>query len=219
MIQYNQKSKRVRWGTGETHISVLGRYAPSSPNPLHNFKWNTTFSNGCLGSHNDEGRSEMRYVMRIARLRNHQNFERTLRFQEMPGSMLGWVSVNPTRPSSRMMSLSMMLRGDDMFVVPWLHWSEWSGFFQYLVWQLAQSSRCRFWAAVSSFVKKGLRRLTFGKCTTCMLGWCPACLVLVEQQHLVSMSKALDLAACSVIGAAMQCSPIGSQLSKNTRRI
>ena len=49
----------------------------------------TTFSNGCLGSHNDEGRSEMRYVMRIARLRNHQNFERTLRFQDMPGSMLG----------------------------------------------------------------------------------------------------------------------------------
>ena len=29
----------------------------------------TTFSNGCLGSHNDEERSEMRYVMRIARSR------------------------------------------------------------------------------------------------------------------------------------------------------
>ena len=28
---------------------------------------NTTFSNGCLGSHNDEERSEMRYVMRIAK--------------------------------------------------------------------------------------------------------------------------------------------------------
>ena len=28
-----------------------------------------TFSNGCLGSHNDEERSEMRYVMRIALLR------------------------------------------------------------------------------------------------------------------------------------------------------
>ena len=26
-----------------------------------------TFSNGCLGSHNDEERSEMRYVMRIAK--------------------------------------------------------------------------------------------------------------------------------------------------------
>ena len=29
----------------------------------------TTFSDGCLGSHNDEERSEMRYVMRIARPR------------------------------------------------------------------------------------------------------------------------------------------------------
>ena len=29
----------------------------------------TTFSDGCLGSHNDEERSEMRYVMRIAGLR------------------------------------------------------------------------------------------------------------------------------------------------------
>jgi hypothetical protein len=27
---------------------------------------NTTFSDGCLGSHIDEERSEMRYVMRIA---------------------------------------------------------------------------------------------------------------------------------------------------------
>jgi hypothetical protein len=41
----------------------------------------TTFSNGCLGSHNDEERSEMRYVMRIARPRESSNFERTLRFQ------------------------------------------------------------------------------------------------------------------------------------------
>ena len=30
------------------------------------FKPNTTFSNGYLGSRNDEERSEMRYVMRIA---------------------------------------------------------------------------------------------------------------------------------------------------------
>ena len=34
----------------------------------------TTFSNGCLGSHYDEERSEMRYVMRIARPRESQNF-------------------------------------------------------------------------------------------------------------------------------------------------
>ena len=34
----------------------------------------TTFSNGCLGSHNDEERSEMRYVMRIARFRESLKF-------------------------------------------------------------------------------------------------------------------------------------------------
>ena len=33
------------------------------------FNYYTTFSNGCLGSHSDEERSEMRYVMRIARPR------------------------------------------------------------------------------------------------------------------------------------------------------
>ena len=43
-------------------------------------KYPYTFSNGCLGSHNDEERSEMRYVMRIARPVSHQIFERTLRF-------------------------------------------------------------------------------------------------------------------------------------------
>ena len=34
----------------------------------------TTFSNGCLGSHNDDERSEMRYVMRIAKLRESLKF-------------------------------------------------------------------------------------------------------------------------------------------------
>ena len=40
-----------------------------------------TFSDGCLGSRNDEERSEMRYVMRIAESVSHQIFERTLHFQ------------------------------------------------------------------------------------------------------------------------------------------
>jgi hypothetical protein len=40
-----------------------------------------TFNDGCLGSRNDEERSEMRYVMRIADSVNHQIFERTLRFR------------------------------------------------------------------------------------------------------------------------------------------
>ena len=47
-----------------------------------------TFNDGCLGSRNDEERSEMRYVMRIADSVNHQTFERTLRFREMPGAIL-----------------------------------------------------------------------------------------------------------------------------------
>ena len=34
----------------------------------------TTFSGGCLGSHNDEERSEMRYVMRIAKPRESLRF-------------------------------------------------------------------------------------------------------------------------------------------------
>ena len=39
-----------------------------------------TYNDGCLGSRNDEERSEMRYVMWIAEFVNHQNFERTLYF-------------------------------------------------------------------------------------------------------------------------------------------
>jgi len=53
---------------------------------------NNTFSNECLGSHNDEERSEMRYVMRIASSASHQNFERSLHFL---GSMSVGVSVHP----------------------------------------------------------------------------------------------------------------------------
>ena len=34
---------------------------------------NTTLDNGYLGSHNDEERSEMRYVMRIAEFRESSN--------------------------------------------------------------------------------------------------------------------------------------------------
>lgn len=43
-------------------------------------QWPNSFSNECLGSYNDEERSEMRYVMRIARSASHQNFERSLHF-------------------------------------------------------------------------------------------------------------------------------------------
>ena len=47
---------------------------------MRNFNELNTFSNGCLGSHIDEERSEMRYVMRIAKPVSHQNFERNLHF-------------------------------------------------------------------------------------------------------------------------------------------
>jgi hypothetical protein len=47
-----------------------------------------TFNDGCLGSRNDEERSEMRYVMRIADLVNHQIFERTLHFRLRMGVFL-----------------------------------------------------------------------------------------------------------------------------------
>ena len=60
----------------------------------------TTFSDGCLGSRNDEERSEMRYVMRIAELVNHQTLERILRFRVIPGSIPVWVSVLSTHSTS-----------------------------------------------------------------------------------------------------------------------
>ena len=47
-----------------------------------------TFNDGCLGSRNDEERSEMRYVMWIADLVNHQIFERILHFRFRPGVFL-----------------------------------------------------------------------------------------------------------------------------------
>ncbi len=59
-------------------------------------KLHTTFSNGYLGSCDDEERSEMRYVMRIAEPANHQVFERTWRFPK--GSMLVSVSSHLTDP-------------------------------------------------------------------------------------------------------------------------
>ena len=57
-----------------------------------------TFSNGCLGSHTDEERSEMRYVMRIAKSVSHQNFERILHF--LRGVCLLECLFIPTNPQS-----------------------------------------------------------------------------------------------------------------------
>ena len=40
---------------------------------IYTYKQNTTLSNGYLGSRNDEERSEMRYVMRIAEFSESSN--------------------------------------------------------------------------------------------------------------------------------------------------
>ena len=58
-------------------------------------KCHTTFSNGCLGSHNDEERSEMRYVMRSAYFRESSNLWTHIALPVTTGSMLIWVSANP----------------------------------------------------------------------------------------------------------------------------
>ena len=54
------------WVIVATRGDSLGEW---HSDPKMAFAIMTTFSNGCLGSHNDEERSEMRYVMRIARPR------------------------------------------------------------------------------------------------------------------------------------------------------
>ena len=49
------------------------------------------FNDGSLGSHNDEERSEMRYAMRIAELRESSDFRTQLALRGYPLSM--FVSV------------------------------------------------------------------------------------------------------------------------------
>ena len=67
-----------------------------------------TFSNGCLGSHTDEERSEMRYVMRIAKSVSHQNFERILHF--LRGVCLLECLFIPTIPQSSRLMLNAVHR-------------------------------------------------------------------------------------------------------------
>ncbi len=51
---------------------------------INNLK--TTLSNGCLGSRNDEERSEMRYVMRIAEFSESSNLRTQTALPGIPGS-------------------------------------------------------------------------------------------------------------------------------------
>ena len=57
-----------------------------------------TFSNGCLGSHNDEERSEMRYVMRIAESSESSKFWTHL---ALPGNRehVCWSACSQPQPS------------------------------------------------------------------------------------------------------------------------
>ena len=54
-----------------------------------NLKLITTYNGGSLGSHIDEERSEMRYVMRIADPVSHRIFERILRPPGIPEGLSG----------------------------------------------------------------------------------------------------------------------------------
>ena len=74
LINHNTKNKNYKHKPYEKRVRedkcVL---KPVNLPPRIWRKCHTTFSNGCLGSHNDEERSEMRYVMRIAYLRESSN--------------------------------------------------------------------------------------------------------------------------------------------------
>lgn len=80
-------------GEGDT-LSLLGRCVVVSTSIYWMMK--TTFSDGYLGSRNDEERSEMRYVMRIAEFSESSNLWTQIALPGTPGSMLVWVSVNTT---------------------------------------------------------------------------------------------------------------------------
>jgi len=79
-----------------------------------------TFGSGCLGSQNDEERSEMRYIVWNAWLRDHQDFERTFRHQGHPGGMLNWViTYPPQRPGWNMTVQTFWLAPFKWSVLGW----------------------------------------------------------------------------------------------------
>ena len=82
-------------------------------------KCHTTFSNGCLGSHNDEERSEMRYVMRSANSRESSNLWTHIALPVTTGSMLIWVSANPTLPTTACWLGRRTLAFHDVLYILW----------------------------------------------------------------------------------------------------
>ena len=69
-------------------------------------KCHKTFSNGCLGSHNDEERSEMRYVMRIAYLRESSNLWTHI---ALPGYAREYAYLSVRKPHSTNLYWFMIL--------------------------------------------------------------------------------------------------------------
>ena len=70
-LPYNNTTRNLKQ-KGNMGLSETGnRITPPLPSL---YLMCTTFSNGCHGSHNDEERSEMRYVMRIAGPRESSKF-------------------------------------------------------------------------------------------------------------------------------------------------
>jgi hypothetical protein len=53
--------------------AALAENGSGTNQPAHNYQLSTTGNNGYLGSRNDEERSEMRYVMRIAEFSESSN--------------------------------------------------------------------------------------------------------------------------------------------------
>ena len=86
------KTRQVRGAS----VSVLSQWLSSFPKLP---KANITFSDGYLGSRNDEERSEMRYVLRLAEPSESSNLRTHLALPGIPGSMLVGVSAeNPSPP-------------------------------------------------------------------------------------------------------------------------
>ena len=87
-------------------------------------KLSTTLSNGYLGSGNDEERSEMRYVMRIAEFSESSSFRTQIALSGYPGStLLRALQTNRRRLSMRELkprkkrALELFLR----WAVQWVH--------------------------------------------------------------------------------------------------
>ena len=70
-LPYNNTTRNLKQKGNMGSSETGNRITPPLPSL---YLMCTTFSNGCHGSHNDEERSEMRYVMRIAGPRESSKF-------------------------------------------------------------------------------------------------------------------------------------------------